>query len=60
MSLLRLIFYGFLFYFVYKFVKNFIQGKGQKTKVKGKRKGNPPLNLRDEDIEDADYEELNN
>lgn len=60
MSLLRLIFYGFLFYFVYKFVKNFIKGKEPKTKVKGKRKGNPPLNLRDEDIEDADYEELNN
>lgn len=60
MSLLRLIIYGLLFYFVYKFVKNFMKGKEERTEVKGNRKGNPPLNLREEDIEDADYEELNN
>lgn len=56
----RLIVYGLLFYFVYKIVKNFIYGKEKKIEVKGTKKGNPPLNLREDDVEDADFEELNN
>jgi hypothetical protein len=60
MFLLRLLFYGLLFYFAYKIIRNIFSGVEKKAQVKGNRKGRPPLDLKDEDVEDADFEDLGN
>lgn len=58
MSLLRLLFYGLLFYFAYKIITRLFSGEEKKTQVKGSKKGRPPLDLSNEDVEDADFEDL--
>lgn len=60
MFLLRLILYGLLFYFAYKIVSKLFSSENKKIEVKGTKKGHPPLDLRNEDVEDADFEEMNN
>lgn len=55
----RLIFWGFLFYFGYKFIANVFRVSGnRKTEVKGARKGKSSLDLRNHDVEDADFEDI--
>ncbi|MFQ5768897.1 MAG: hypothetical protein ACE5HX_00065 [bacterium] len=58
MSLIRLLLYGLLFYFAYKIVNSFLRGFDKKAEVKGSRKGNPPIDLKNQDVEDADFEEI--
>ncbi|MFQ5822437.1 MAG: hypothetical protein ACE5JB_00085 [bacterium] len=60
MFLFRLLLYGLLFYFAYKIVSYLFSGGEKKIDVKGSRKGHPPLDLHNEDVEDANFEELNN
>lgn len=60
MSLLRLLLYGLLFYFAYKVISNLFSGEKKKTQIRGNKKGRPPLDLSNEDVEDADFEDLNN
>jgi hypothetical protein len=54
---LTLLFWGLLFYFGYKAIKQVLGGKTNETRVKGKPKGKS-LNIDDSQIEDADFEEL--
>ncbi len=62
MGLLRLIIWGLFFYFIIKMVKSVtasLLGNKNKDKVensKGKQK--PPLDLRNQDVEDADFEDI--
>jgi len=59
MGLLRLIVYGLLFYFCFKLVSSFLGlNTNESPKVDGKPKGKGPLDLDENDIEDADFEEI--
>lgn len=60
MFLLRLLFYGLLFYFAYKIISNLFGDREKKTQIRGSKKSRPPLDLSNEDVEDADFEDLNN
>ena len=58
MKFLTLIFWGLLFYFGYKAIKQVFPGKPPGTTVKGKAKGKR-LDIDDSQIEDADFEVVN-
>ncbi|NIR51160.1 hypothetical protein GWO43_21350 [candidate division KSB1 bacterium] len=60
MSLFRLIVLGFLFYLAFKLISGFFRlFEGEKKQnVEGKSRGNPPLDLNDHDVEDADFEDI--
>ncbi|NQT27705.1 hypothetical protein HQ585_20280 [candidate division KSB1 bacterium] len=54
----RILLTGLVVYFGYQFIKGFFSSSPKKeSSVKGKPK-NPPLDLRDADVEDAQFEEL--
>ncbi len=56
--MLRLLLTGLIVYFGYHFIKGFFASPPQKeSNVKGRQK-NQPLDLRDADVEDAHFEEL--
>ena len=60
--LLRLLLWGILFYLIYKFLGNVFRsifgiGEHKNAEVKGRGKDSS-LNLDDQDIEDADFEEI--
>ncbi len=59
MSLFRLIFLGFLFYFAYKLLSGVFRlfTPGYKQEVKGKSK-KPPLDLGNADVEDVDFKDV--
>lgn len=55
---IRLIIWGLIFYLAYKLVTNLLStSANSKTKVEGKSR-NKPLDLSDQDVEDADYEDI--
>jgi len=59
MGLLRLIIYGLLFYFCFKLLSSFLGLSGKESpKVSGESKGKGPLDLDENDVEDADFEEM--
>ena len=58
MKFLTLIFWGLLFYFGYKAIKGIFPEKPPGTSVKGKPK-KKRLDIDDSQIEDADFEEVN-
>ena len=55
----RLIFFGFLFYFAYKFLSGVFRllRPTDKQEVKGKSR-KPPLDLGNADVEDADFKDV--
>jgi hypothetical protein len=58
--MLRIILYGILIYFIYKFFKRLIEPKNikRKTTVKGGTKGEQPRPYDKNNVEDIDYEDL--
>ena len=59
MVLIRFILLSLMFYLGYQFLRG-MRGKPNKEgKVKGTQK-NKPLNLKDEDVEDAQFEDIEN
>lgn len=55
----RLLIWGALFYFAFKLMSSFLRVlEDKKSKVRGSRKGNPPLDLSNNDVEDADFEDI--
>ncbi|MBL7075703.1 hypothetical protein ISS37_10755 [candidate division KSB1 bacterium] len=56
--LIRLIVLFLLFYLLYRFLKNFWRHLKGEFPVRGKPKGKESLDLKDEDVEDADYEDI--
>ena len=61
MGLIRLLFWIFLFYFGYKLLANIIHSLSrpkQQDKVREQKQGKPSLDLKDEDVEDADFREI--
>jgi len=59
MSLFRLLFLGILFYFLYKIFNGVMRlFASDSDQVKGKKKGNPPIDLSKYDVDDADYEDV--
>ncbi len=61
--MLKLIIWGLFFYFITKVVKSFkasLAGTRGKNKVENSsEKQKPPLDLRNQDVEDADFEDIN-
>jgi len=59
MSLFRLIFLGFLFYFAYKLLSRVFRlfTTRDKQEIKGKSK-KPPLDLGNADVEDVDFKDI--
>lgn len=57
MGLIKLIFYSIIIYLCYQFFKGLFGKKESKTEVGGKRKSKP-LDLKDTDVEDAHFEEI--
>lgn len=55
--LIRLILTGLAVYFGYHFIKGLFSGSPKESRVKGKPKKGP-LDLRGADVEDADFEDL--
>ncbi len=53
----RLIFYAIIIYFAYKFLAKYLNQGHKKVEVKGPQKKSD-LDLSKEDVEDADFEEL--
>ena len=58
MSLIRLLFYSLLAYFAYKVVTNFVKSFDKKAEIKGTPKNKSTFNLNNHDVEDADFEEI--
>ena len=58
--MLRLIFWGILFYIGYKLLGRVVNNIGGKSKqsVKSSGKENKPLDLKKFDVEDADFEDV--
>lgn len=59
--MLKLIFYGILFYFIYKLFKKLIEpnnNNNRKTQVKGEAKGEQQSPYDKSKVEDIDYEDL--
>ncbi|MCZ6818055.1 MAG: hypothetical protein O7G31_01005 [Calditrichaeota bacterium] len=57
--MIRLVFYGLVFYFAYKLVSHVLRlFGGEKPRVEGKPKSKSSLDLNQNDIEDADYEDI--
>ena len=55
----RLIFTALVIYLGYRFFRAFLQKEPTKNTVSGKQKSDP-LDLRDADVDDARYEEIDN
>lgn len=58
MGLLRLILWGILFYLAYKVISSLLQPGSRKSEVRGNKQGKPSLDLRNQDVEDADFEDI--
>lgn len=64
MALLRFIFWGLLFYLIYKILRRWLSNlfytaePQPQVQVKGKSKPKAPLDLTHRDVEDAEYEEI--
>ena len=58
MSLFRLFIILLVIYFVNKVIKNIFLSPGRKKEVEGNPNNTEPLDLSNADIEDADFEEL--
>lgn len=57
--MLRILLYGILFYFLYKFVKKlFLPTTKKKTHIRDDSKRDKPRPYDKDNIEDIDYEEL--
>ncbi len=58
--MLRLLLLGLFLYLVFKVLGAVVKQilTNPQPKVRGEKKGNPPLNLDDYDVEDADFEEI--
>lgn len=58
--MIKLIFYGILFYFIYKVFKKLVEPNNnrRKTQVKGDAKGEQPSPYDKNKVEDIDYEDL--
>ena len=56
-GLMRLLFYSFIIYLCYQFFKRFFGKKESRTEVGGQRKSKP-LDLKNTDVEDAHFEEI--
>jgi hypothetical protein len=57
--LIRLIIFFILIYLAVKLLKNLLKAPTQKLEIKGSPKNRKPLDLSNADIEDADFEEIN-
>jgi len=57
MGFFRLLLYGIIFYLAYHFFIGLFGKKESKTEVGGKKKSKP-LDLKDVDVEDAHYREI--
>jgi len=57
--MLRLIIFLIISYFVFKIAKSFFIPRKENEQVKGKAKQQSKRKINDKQIEDADYEELN-
>ena len=50
---------GILFYFLYKIFNSVMRlFTSDSNQIKGKKKGNPPIDLSKHDVDDADYEDV--
>jgi len=56
--MLRFLFLLLLFYFGYRFYKKYLSAPSPKEKVKGRNR-KKPLDLRDSEVEDAHFEDVN-
>ena len=56
--LFRLIIFTVLIYLTVKLFKNLLQSPNQKSEIKGTPSTKKPLDLSNADIEDADFEEI--
>lgn len=57
--LIRLIIFFLLIYLAVQLFKNLLKAPTQKSEIKGSPKNKKPLDLSNADIEDADFEEIN-
>ena len=55
----RLIILTILFYLMAKLIKNLLKSPTQKSEIKGTPTDKKPLDLSKADIEDVDFEEIN-
>ena len=53
----RLVLLSFAGYLAYKYFKGFFTQEGKKEEVKGQPKSKP-IDLKNEDVQDAEYEEI--
>ncbi len=59
MGLFRFIIFGLFFYFIYKVFSNLLRlGAKDSAKVSGKSTRKRHIDLNDQDVEDADFEEI--
>ncbi|NOZ62273.1 MAG: hypothetical protein GXO74_11375 [Calditrichaeota bacterium] len=56
--LFRMFIYGVIIWLIAKFVGLFFRSQGDRTTVKGRVKDPDPLDLKNADVEDADFEEI--
>ncbi|KAA3612289.1 MAG: hypothetical protein DWQ05_20030 [Calditrichaeota bacterium] len=56
--LLRLLFWAFIFYLIYRAVNNFFYPQHRNDSVRGKKNAEPPIELGDNDIEDISFREI--
>ncbi len=57
--ILRLIFWGFVFYYGYRLLARVLGTlTGSNKPVENIQKKKPPLDLRDDDVEDVDFEDI--
>ncbi len=59
MMFFRLIFTALVIYLGYRFFRAFLKKESSQNSVRGKQKSDP-LDLRDADVDDAHYEEIDN
>jgi hypothetical protein len=57
--LLRLLIWSFIFYLIYKLFRDLISKGHRENEIKGKAKSKP-LDLSDMDVEDAQFEDIDN
>ena len=60
MSLFRLIIIGIAIYLISKVVKNVLNPPAQNRTVEGNQQSSDPIDLSGSDIEDAEFEEIDN
>ncbi|OQX86565.1 hypothetical protein B6D60_05975 [candidate division KSB1 bacterium 4484_87] len=58
MGLFRVIIYGFIIWLIAKFIGIFFRSPVDRTTVEGQAKDPDPLDLKNADVEDADFEEI--